>query len=113
MCVCVCVCVEEYISRLQSFVKDDGTLFTIFNLIFSRLFLIFGRLKNKMLQIIKTVNSTLPLKTTKNMVESATVEDVGQFLYHLDPDARKITRILKKIKLKIIKCSIVYKKKLA
>ena len=40
--------------------------------------------------------------TTKSMDENAWVEDMGQFLYHLDPDTRKITRRLEKIKLKII-----------
>ena len=39
---------------------------------------------------------------TKSMVESTCAEDMGQFLYHLDPDTRKITRRLEKIKLKII-----------
>ena len=31
------------------------------------------------------------------MVESAWAEDMGHFLYHLDPDARKITRSLEYI----------------
>ena len=35
--------------------------------------------------------------TTKRMVESAWAEDRGQFLYCLDPDTRKITRVLEKI----------------
>ena len=48
--------------------------------------------------------------TTKSIVESAWVEDMGQFLYHLDPDTRKITRKLEKIKAKIIKCPIVFNK---
>ena len=30
------------------------------------------------------------------------VEDMGQFLYHLDPNTRKITRRLEKLQLKII-----------
>ena len=34
--------------------------------------------------------------TTKSMVESAWAEDMGQFLYHLDPNTRKITRSLEK-----------------
>ena len=34
--------------------------------------------------------------TTKNMVESVEAEDVGQFLYDLDPDTRKITMNLEK-----------------
>ena len=38
--------------------------------------------------------------TTKSMVETAWA-DMRQFLYHLDPDTRKIIRSLKKIKLKI------------
>ena len=36
------------------------------------------------------------------MTKSAWTEDMGQFLYYLDPDTRKITRQLEKIKLKII-----------
>ena len=48
------------------------------------------------------LKTTLPLMTTKSMVESAWAGDMGQFLYHLDPDARKITRSLEKIELKII-----------
>ena len=40
--------------------------------------------------------------TTKSMVKSVWVEDMGQFFYHLDPDARKIRRSLEKIKFKII-----------
>ena len=36
------------------------------------------------------------------MVESAWVEDIGQFFLHQDPDTRKITRSLEKIKLKIV-----------
>ena len=39
---------------------------------------------------------------TKSMVEGTWAEDMGQFLYHLDPDTGKITRSLEKIKLKII-----------
>ena len=31
---------------------------------------------------------------TKSMVESAWAGDMGQFLYHEDPDTRKITRNL-------------------
>ena len=38
---------------------------------------------------------------TKNMVEKAGGKDMGQFLYHLDPDTSKITR-LEKLQLKII-----------
>ena len=34
------------------------------------------------------------------MVESAWTEDMGQFLHHLDPDIRKITRCLEKINFK-------------
>ena len=34
--------------------------------------------------------------TTKSMVERIWAEDMGQFLDHLDPDIRKITRSLKK-----------------
>ena len=68
-----------------------------------------------MLRIIKTVKSQLKITqlliTTKSMVESAWAEDMGQFLYHLDPNTRKI-RSLEKIKLKIIneQCSIVFNK---
>ena len=36
------------------------------------------------------------MMTTKNMVESAWAKDMGQFLYHLDTDTRKITRRLEK-----------------
>ena len=42
--------------------------------------------------------------TIKSMVESTWAEVMGQFLYHLDPNTRKITRSLEKIKLKIINC---------
>ena len=50
--------------------------------------------------------------TIKSMVESAWVEDMGQFLYHLDPDTRKITRSLEKNQIKNNKqCSIVFNKK--
>ena len=31
--------------------------------------------------------------TTKSMVESAWAEDIGQFLYHVDHDTRKITSL--------------------
>ena len=50
--------------------------------------------------------------TTKSIVESPWAEDMGQFLYHLNPDTRKITRSLVKAKLKIIKkqCSRVFNK---
>ena len=34
--------------------------------------------------------------------KTASAEDIGQFLYHLDPDTRKITRGIEKINLKII-----------
>ena len=47
---------------------------------------------------------------TKSMVESAWAEDMGQFLYHLDPDIRKIKSRLEKLQLKIIKCSIFFNK---
>ena len=59
-------------------------LFIIFNFIFSRL-------KSQL-------KTTQPLMTTKSMVESAWAEDMGQFLYHLDPKRRKITRSFDKIK---------------
>ena len=39
---------------------------------------------------------------TKNIVESARAEDMGQFPFNLDPGTRKITRSLDKMKLKII-----------
>ena len=38
--------------------------------------------------------------TTKIMVERAWEEDIGQFLYHLDPITKKITRSLEKNKIK-------------
>ena len=46
------------------------------------------------------------------MVESAWPEDMGQFLYHLDPDTRIITKILEKMKLEIMnkQRSIVFNK---
>ena len=47
---------------------------------------------------------------TKSMVENAWAEDMGQFLYNLDSDTRKITRSLKKIKLINKDCSIVFNK---
>ena len=56
-----------------------------------------------------SLQTTLPLMTTKSMVESAWAEDMGHFLYHVDPDTRKITRRLEKLQLKIIKCSIFFK----
>ena len=58
------------------------------------------------------LKTTLVLMTTKIMVESAWAEDMGQFRYHLDLDTRKISRILEKIKLKMInkQCSIVFNK---
>ena len=40
--------------------------------------------------------------TTKSMVENTWAEDMGQFLYHRDPEKRKITRKLEKLQLKII-----------
>ena len=40
--------------------------------------------------------------TTKSINENAWAEDMGRFLYHVDPDTRKITRSLEKIELKII-----------
>ena len=51
--------------------------------------------------------------TTKSMVESAWAEDIGQFLYYLDPDTRKITRRLEKIKLKIMNSVLSFLTKLA
>ena len=85
--------IEEGIFRQQviiqaSFVSDDGTLFIIFYY--------YQNSKNS------TVNSTILLMTTKSMVEIARAEDMGQFLYLIDPDTRKITRSLEKIKLEII-----------
>ena len=64
--------------------------------------------KKKTLQISKTIKTqtTLPLMTTKSKVESTWAEDKGQFLYHLDPNTRKITRILKNNQY----CSIVFNK---
>ena len=47
--------------------------------------------------IAVSTQTTRPLMTTKSMVESAWTEDMGQFLYHLDPDTRKITKRLEKI----------------
>ena len=47
---------------------------------------------------------------TKSIIKTSWEEDMGQFLYHLDP--RKITRSLEKLKLKIINklCFIVFNK---
>ena len=53
---------------------------------------------------------SIPLKTTqllimtKSMIGSTCAEDMGQFLYHLDPDTRKITGRPEKLQLKIINC---------
>ena len=48
---------------------------------------------------------------TKSMVESAWAEDMGQFLYHVDPNLRKITRKLEKNKIINNKqCSIIFNK---
>ena len=47
---------------------------------------------------------------TKSMVERIWAEDIGQLLYYLEPDTRKITRRHEKIKSKIInkQCSIFF-----
>ena len=37
-----------------------------------------------------STQTTLLLMTTKSMVESTWAEDMGHFLYHLNPDTRKI-----------------------
>ena len=42
--------------------------------------------------------------STKSTVESAWAENMGQFIYHIDPDTRKITRRLEKVQLKMINC---------
>ena len=60
----ICIYFEECIFKQHviiqaSFVKDDGTLFIIFNFIFP------------------------------SMIERACVEDMTQFIYHLDPDTKK------------------------
>ena len=39
---------------------------------------------------------------TKLSTESAWAEDMGQFLYYLDPNTRKITRRREKLQLKMI-----------
>ena len=44
------------------------------------------------------VKDTLNLSKNQNKW----VENMGQFLYHLDPNTSKITRSLEKIKLKIM-----------
>ena len=51
--------------------------------------------------------------TTKSMVESTLAEYMGQFLLHLDPDTRKITKRLDKLQLKIINSVPSYLIKLA
>ena len=52
---------------------------------------------------------------TKTMVENSWAENMGHFLYHLDPDTRKITRRLEKLQLRIMcvcVCVCVYEGKL-
>ena len=44
-----------------------------------------------------STQTTRPMMTTKSMIETAWVENMGQILYHLDSDARKITRRLEKL----------------
>ena len=69
-----------------------------------------------MLQIIITIklkqSTQTKLMMTENIVKSIWAEDMGQFLYHLDPNTRKITRRLEKLQLKIInkQRSIVFNK---
>ena len=48
---------------------------------------------------------------TKSMFKNSQAEDMEQFLYHLDPNARKIR--LEKLQLKIInkECSIIFNNK--
>ena len=48
--------------------------------------------------------------TTKIMIESAWAEGMGQSLYHLDSDARKITGRLEKLRIIAKLCSIVFNK---
>ena len=49
--------------------------------------------------------------TTKSMVESAWAEDMGQFLYNLDPDTRENNKESWKNKIENYKqCSIVFNK---
>ena len=51
----------------------------------------------QIIRIVKTQKSIQNYTTpdvTKSMVESAGADDMGQFRYHLDPDIRKITKIL-------------------
>ena len=50
--------------------------------------------------------------TTKSMIENTWAEDMGQFLYQLNPDTIKITR-LKKLQLRIINSVTWSKIKLA
>ena len=65
------------------------------------------QLQKKTLQIIKTIKTqnlnknTRPLMMTKSMIESIWAENMGQFLYRLNRNSRKITR-LEKLLLKII-----------
>ena len=49
-----------------------------------------------------STQTTLPLMTSESMVESTGIEELGQFLYHLDTDTRKMTRSLEKLPLKIV-----------
>ena len=94
----------------MSFIKDNGTQFIIFSCNFScvKIHMVkklshifcpcafnhrFGRLQR-----------LFSLMTTKSMVESTRAEDMGQFLYHFDPDTKKkkITKRLEKLQLKMI-----------
>ena len=54
----------------------------------------FGSFKNDVTNKLFAYKS----HTHTHMVESAWAEDMGQFLYNLDPDTRKITRRLEKMK---------------
>ena len=57
--------------------------------------------QNNKTQTKLSAQTMQPLMTTKGTVESTWAEDMWQFLYHLDPDTGKITK-LEKLKLKII-----------
>ena len=48
----------------------------------------------------------------KSVIKSTWAEDMGQFLYHTDPNSRKISRRLEKLQLKMInkQYSIVFNK---
>ena len=51
--------------------------------------------RNNKIKTKLSTQTTWPLIKNKRIVESAWAEVMGQFLYHLDPNTRKITRVEK------------------